>query len=126
MATTDFLPVFDALRDVLRKQSKKLAIQKDEPGYYALDSRKPSPLPQHKGRPMPLGAVKLGKASVSYHLVPLYTDPALMKHVPPALKKRMQGKACFNFKAAPDRELLRELGDVTEIAVKHWKAKGWA
>jgi hypothetical protein len=126
MATTDLLPVFDALRDTLRKQEKRLAIQKDEPGYYALDSRKPSPFAQHKGRPMALGAVKLGKASVSYHLVPLYMDSALMKHVSPALKKRMQGKACFNFKAILDDELLRDLRDLTEIVMKDWKVRGWA
>ena len=45
------------------------------------------------------GAVVTGKAYVSYHLMPLYTCPWLVKTVSADLKKRMQGKSCFNFRA---------------------------
>jgi hypothetical protein len=55
------------------------------------------------------GAVKLGKAYVSFHLMPLYMSPTLDKEISPALKKRMQGKTCFNFKVVPDEEVLADL-----------------
>jgi hypothetical protein len=42
----------------------------------------------------------------------------------PALKKRMQGKACFNFTAI-DRELFEELEQVTERGYQAWKKIGW-
>jgi hypothetical protein len=122
---TDFRPVFEALRAVMRKHAKTLAMQKDEPGYYCLETRKPSPFPQHKGKPLFFCAAKAGKAYVSYHLLPLYMNPAMEKLVPPELKKRMQGKACFNFKTVPEKDLLRQLDELTATAVKDWKAKGW-
>jgi hypothetical protein len=125
MAATDFVPVFDALRGVLQKRVKQLNVQKDSAEYYCLETRKPSPFPQHKGKPMFFAAVRMGKAYVSFHLLPLYMNPALAKQVPPALKKRMQGKACFNFKTVPDRELLRDLDGLNVAAVKDWKARGW-
>ena len=49
------------------------------------------------GRPLFAAAVQIRKSYVSYHLMPVYMDPALLATVSPALRKRMQGKACFNF-----------------------------
>lgn len=43
-------------------------------------------------------AVSCKKSYVSLHLLPLYRNPALLERVPPGLRARMQGKACFNFK----------------------------
>jgi len=126
MAATDFLPVFDALRGAVKKHAKTFAVQKDEPDYYVLVTRKPSPFKQHKGEPLFFCGVKTGKAYVSFHLLPLYMNPVLVKQVPTGLKKRMQGKACFNFKTVPEKELLRELDALTATAIKDWKAKGWA
>jgi hypothetical protein len=42
----------------------------------------------------------------------------------PALKKRMQGKACFNFTAV-DPALFDELADITRKGYDQWRAKGW-
>ena len=53
-----------------------------------------------------LGGVRLGKAYVSFHLMALYMCPEMQKSITPALKKRMQGKTCFNFKTQPEPELL--------------------
>jgi hypothetical protein len=58
------------------------------------------------------GAVISGRAYVSFHLMPLYWDPSLLVKISPALKKRMQGKSCFNF-TSPDPALFRELGKLT-------------
>jgi len=66
--------------------------------------------------------VVLGKAYVSYHLVPLYVCPELVKTMSPALKKRMQGKGCLNFRA-PDEVLFAELGDLTKAGVEKFRER---
>ena len=74
---------------------------------------------------MYFGSVRLGKAYVSFHLMPLYMCPVLAKSIPPALKKRMQGKTCFNFKADPEPELITALTWLTEAAFQQWSEKKW-
>ena len=69
------------------------------------------------------GSVRLGKAYVSFHLMPLYMNPPLARSISPALKKRMQGKTCFNFKNIPIPELLEELKQLTAAALKNWAEK---
>jgi len=86
----------------------------------------PSPLPQYKGAPMFFGAVRKGKAYVSLHLFPLYMCTDLKKGLSPELKKRMQGKTCFQFKRAPEAAVLRELKALTKAGMKAFKEKGWA
>jgi len=122
---SDFEAAFATLKEVLAKYAKRLAVKTDTPTEYTLVTKRPSPFPQHKGHPMYFGSVKLGKAYVSFHLVPIYMDPALNAGIPPALKKRMQGMACFNFKTAPEAELLGELAALTAAAFKNWAEKKW-
>jgi hypothetical protein len=121
----DFLPVFAALKAALAKYAKHLAVKTDSPVEYTLVTKTPSPFPQHKGQPMFFGSVRLGKAYVSFHLVPLYMSPALTAGVSPALKKRMQGKACFNFKTNPDKESIACLKRLIEASLKEWREKQW-
>ena len=66
------------------------------------------------------GAVKIGKAYVSYHLMPLYMNEPLARTVSPQLKKHMQGKSCFNFKAPPAPDAVEELRRLTSAAADHW------
>jgi hypothetical protein len=68
--------------------------------------------PARKGEPMWFGQVREGKAYVSYHLMPVYSHAALAAKISPALRKRMQGKSCFNFKVA-DEDLFEELAALT-------------
>ena len=56
--------------------------------------------------------VKLGRRYVSYYLMGLYRDPGLTKDMSQALRKRMQGKSCFNFTKVDD-ELFHELDLLT-------------
>ena len=122
---SDFAPVFEALKPLLAKHSKRLAIKPDtEIGYVAL-TKSPSPFPRHKGEPLFFGSIRTGKAYVSFHLLPLYLCPELAKLVSPALKKRMQGKACFNFKKEPEPELLDDLKRLIEASLKLWAEKKW-
>lgn len=122
---TDFAPVFSTLKPVLAPYSKRLAIKADTPVEFTMVTKSPSPFPQHKGQPLFFASVRLGKAYVSFHLLPLYMDPALAKTISPALKKRMQGKACFNFKTDPEPELLAELKTLTKAALDQWSHRKW-
>ena len=113
----DFSAVFTVVKTPLGKYVKRLAVKTDTPVEYTLVTKSPSPFPQHKGHPLDFAMVRVGKAYVSFHLLPLYMNPPLAKTVSPELKKRMQGMACFNFKTEPDKELLAELPRVTEAGL---------
>jgi len=121
----DFAPVFKALKPVFKKVAKRLVTKVDTDKEYMLVTKSPSPFPQHKGEPLFFGSVRIGKAYVSLHLMPLYMNPELPGLISPALKKRMQGKACFNFKAAPEKPLLDELERLSAAALEAWAQKKW-
>lgn len=121
----DFDAVFASLKPVLTKYVKKLAVKTDTPAEYTVVTKSPSPFPQHKGEPMYFGMVRVGKAYVSLHLLPLYMSPELTESMSPELKKRMQGKSCFNFKSEPEPAVIAELTQLAGASVKHWAAKNW-
>ncbi|MGA9627983.1 MAG: hypothetical protein WBL65_04990 [Bryobacteraceae bacterium] len=122
---TTFASVFAALKPVLGKYANRLAVKADTSVEYTLVAKSASPFPQHKGQPLYFGSVRLGKAYVSFHLMPLYMCPALAKSISPALKKRMQGKTCFNFKTEPEPELIAALARLTEAAFQQWREQKW-
>jgi hypothetical protein len=120
-----FDAVFAALKPVLATSAGRLAVQTDTRREYTVVTKAASPFPQHKGHPLPFGSVRVGKAYVSFHLMPVYMHTGLLKTVSPALKKRMQGKACFNFKTAPEPELLSDLRRVVDAALGEWDRNKW-
>ena len=79
-----------------------------------LDLLAPHSHPSKPKEPMWFGGVRDGKAYVSYHLMPLYMNAAMMAYVPEALRGRMQGKTCFNFRKADDA-LFADLRALTRI-----------
>jgi hypothetical protein len=123
--TADFAAVFAGLKPILAKYARRLSVKADTATEYTLHTKSASPFPQHKGAPLYFGSVRLGKAYVSFHLMPLYMCPALTNSISPALKKRMQGKTCFNFKADPEPELMVELKRLTQAGFKQWGEKKW-
>ncbi len=114
----DFAPVFSALKEVMTAHASELRVVSDEPSKYYLVTKSLS----WKGGPMFFGAVMQGKAYVSYHLMPLYACPDLVKQVSPGLKRRMQGKSCFNFRQR-DETLLSELSALTKSGLERYRAK---
>ena len=104
---------FATLRGMLAAHSKRLIVIVDRPGDYQVGSRT---MKDRIGRPLYFAGVKTGKNYVSYHVMPLYMKPELLKIVPPSLKKRMQGKACFNFTTV-ERDQLKELAAVTKAGI---------
>ena len=121
----DFNAIFARLKPILSKHAKRLSVKADTPIEYTVLTKNPSPLPQHKGQPMYFGSLRLGKAYVSFHLLPLYMTAALTDTISPALKKRMQGKTCFNFKSQPEPALIAELERLTQAGLKLWAEKKW-
>jgi hypothetical protein len=111
--------VFAALREMLKRFiGKDLAVQTDQPGNYHLEA--PSIL--HRRKPLYFAGVRTGKNYVSFHLLYLYFNPAAIKAIPPALRKRMQGKACCNFTAV-DEECFAELGRLIGDGLKIYKSE---
>ena len=119
----NFDAAFGALKGVFEKHAKHLALKVDTPTEFKLVTRVPSPFPQHKGHPLEFGTVRVGKAYVSFHLMALYMGK--MPAISPALKKRMQGKTCFNFQDVPAPELISELKGLTEAGFRDWDKKKW-
>jgi hypothetical protein len=106
---TDFNSTFASLSNMLRKHVAGFSIKTDEPGNFYIEHAAATP----KAKPKFFGAVQTKKSYVSYHLMPLYEDPALLSDISDALRKKMQGKSCFNF-TADDPVLFKELEALTK------------
>jgi hypothetical protein len=113
----DFDAVFSALRGLLTPYTDTLALKTPKPGYCFVESHTPT----YRNQPMYFAGVKMGKNYVSYHLMSVYACPDLLKAMSPGLKKRMQGKACFNFTMV-DQELIGELARLTEAGYNKFKS----
>lgn len=110
------------LRKILTRHSKgSLKATRDANGADVLIG---PPSERTRGKDLWFGAVKTGKAYVSYHLIGVYAFPELMKEASPELKKHMQGKSCFNFRE-PDPKLFKELDRLTATSYKRLKQEGY-
>jgi hypothetical protein len=116
-STKDFPAVFAALKKILTPYEKRLSVVRYRPEFYYLETL----LPCDKGKPVLFGAVRLGKNYVSYYLMPVYMTPALQKRISPELRKRMQGKSCFNFTKI-DPVFFPELAALTAAGFKAFRA----
>jgi hypothetical protein len=117
----DFAAIFAHLRAILQPHSDRLKVTSDTPEHYCLDV---GFSPKLK-KPFPVAWVKVGKAYVSYHFMPVYMFPKLRESMSKELQARMQGKACFNFKA-PDEALFKELQEVTTQGLALCRKAGFA
>ncbi|NUQ86521.1 MAG: hypothetical protein HUU11_17610 [Anaerolineales bacterium] len=55
--------------------------------------------------------------------MPVYMYPELLKDISPELRKRMQGKSCFNFKKV-EPELFEELVALTRQGYERFEKEG--
>ena len=118
MPSTDgFAATFAALRAILEPHAKRLTVTVDKPGHFELAS---PTMTDRVGRPLFCAAVQINKNYVSYHLMPVYANTALRNSLSPALRKRMQGKACFNFTTVEPGQL-KELAAVTKKGIAGFK-----
>ena len=115
-----FHDVFERLSDLMRPYGPELDCKADEPGRFYLDTHH---IMKNK-KPLFFGSVEIKKAYVSYHLMPVYVNPALLEGMSADLAKRMQGKSCFNFKAVDDT-LFCELGRLTQAGLADYRRQGF-
>ena len=113
----DFAAIHDRLRAILMAHRGDLVVTKDGPGGMAIE------VPGLEGKPWGyVAGTRFGKSYVSFYLMPVYATPDLVESMSPELRKRMQGKACFNFTKV-DEPLLAELDALTASSIPAFRAK---
>ena len=100
----DFTRVFEELKSIFKPYAPKMDVLHDTDTHYMLNTR----FIMRNKLPLCFGGVRQGKSYVSFYLMSVYASPDLLKNISPELKKRMQGKSCFNFKEV-DKKLFAEL-----------------
>jgi hypothetical protein len=109
MSDNNFDKVFARLKAIFKPHEKKMVVAHDTKSMYLLNTRH---IMKNK-QPLCFGGVRLGKAYVSFYLMSVYACPDLLRDMSPELRKRMQGKSCFNFKTV-DEKLFPELTRLTK------------
>jgi hypothetical protein len=110
---------FNELKKILKKYEKHLKVTSNNIGVYNLYAG----YSEKYKRDIYFGGVVVNKNYVSYHLMPIYMNPKLLDKISPDLKKRMQGKSCFNFKEV-DKKLFKELSNLTKRGIDFYKTNG--
>lgn len=128
-ASQEFNSIFLRLRAILQNHAGTLAVADDSDARYCLEgSPGPAVLAAWGGKlkkpSIPVAWVQIGRAYVSYHLMPLYGNSKLHDGMSKRLKARMQGKTCLNFKRS-DEELFNELEQLTATGLAAFRKAGY-
>ncbi|KAA3646221.1 MAG: hypothetical protein DWQ07_08340 [Chloroflexi bacterium] len=118
MAAKDFKPVFKELKSMLTGYAKKMDVAVDKDDGYGLNVKEE----YAKGQNF-FAAAQVRKNYVSYYLMPVYLYPELLEDMSPELKKRMQGKSCFNFSKV-EEGTMAELDALTKKSYEKFVAEG--
>lgn len=110
----EFASIFAELRSLMQQAAPTMVITDDTPTNFTM---KTPWIEARTKEPAWFGWIAIKKSYVAYHVMPLYSLPALNAAVPPSLDKRRQGKTCFNFTKA-DPALFEDIRQLTELAVK--------
>jgi hypothetical protein len=113
---SEFPLVFEHLKNILKPFEPKLTVTANTPGAYSLDG----PYSEKWKKQLFFGSARIQKNYVSFYLMPVYMFPDLLKDISPELKKRMQGKSCFNFKKV-EPDLFKELAELTHKSVEQFR-----
>jgi len=109
--------VHERLRAILSPYRGDLSVTRDGPGGLALE------VPGLEGKPWGyVAGTRLGKRYVSFYLMPVYASADLAASISPELRKRMQGKSCFNFTTV-DETLFDELADLAARGIPAFRAQ---
>jgi len=112
----DFPIVFEQLKSILKPYASDLNVKTDTPDAYYLDG----PYSEKLKKELFFGSAQVKQNYVSFYLMPVYMYPELLDDISPELKKRMQGKSCFNFKKV-DPELFAELAVLTRRGAEKFR-----
>lgn len=108
--------LFNQLKTILEQYESNLTVLHNKSDNYYLNT----PTTVTNKKPEFFGAVQNKKSYVAVHLMPIYYYPELLDNVNEELKKKMQGKSCFNFNDI-DNKLLEELNSLTERCFDKYK-----
>ncbi len=100
---------FDTLKGIVQVYSEHLAIVHDKLDHFYLNTKSTD----GKDKGEFFAAVRIKKNYVAFHLMPIYYYPELIDDISPDLRKKMQGKSCFNFKSI-NSSLIKELVGLSE------------
>lgn len=117
----DFPATFDTLKEIMATYESDLVVDKDEQRDYSLTATPSETYPKGHW----FGGVQIKKSYVSYHLMPVYVFADLLEGMSDDLRKRMQGKSCFNFKTV-DSPLVEELAALTKAGFDRYKSESYA
>ena len=116
LVQNDFPVVFEQLKSILKPYAEDLTVKADTADTYYLDG----PYSEKWKKELFFGSAQIKKNYVSFYLMPVYMYPELLKDASPELKKRMQGKSCFNFKKV-EPDLFAELAQLTRRGAEKFK-----
>jgi hypothetical protein len=115
-SNNDFPVVFEQLKNILKPYAEKLTLKVDTSDTYYIDG----PYSEKWKKQLFFGSAQVKKNYVSFYLMPVYMYPELLWDISPDLKKRMQGKSCFNFKKV-EPDLFDELAVLTRKSVEKFQ-----
>jgi hypothetical protein len=115
-SNNDFPVVFEQLKNILKPYAEKLTVKVDTSDTYYIDG----PYSEKWKKQLFFGSAQVKKNYVSFYLMPVYMYPELLQEISPDLKKRMQGKSCFNFKKV-ESDLFDELAVLTRKSVEKFQ-----
>jgi len=112
--------VFQELKKIYKKLEPSLTVVHDKEDVYYLNA---GVNPANK-KDMFFGSINIKKSYVAFHLMPVYVEPKLLENISPELRKRMQGKSCFNFTEIKS-DLFDELEKLSERGLESYKKLGY-
>jgi hypothetical protein len=115
-SNNEFSIVFEQLKKILKPYAEKLTLNIDTPEAYSIDG----PYSEKWKKQLFFASTVTKKNYVSFYLMPVYMYPELLQDISPELKKRMQGKSCFNFKKV-EPDLFAELAALTRKGADKFK-----
>ncbi len=117
VASVGFAAVDRRLREILEPYRSRLVTTKDGPDSLALE------IAGLEGKPWGnVAGIRHVRRYVSFYLMPVYGRPELLDRMSPELRRRMQGKACFNFTHV-DEPLFTELAGLVDAGLDGYVAK---
>jgi hypothetical protein len=117
--TEQFPLIFERLKAILQVHEPNLRVLVDREGKYELIGM----YSQKIKKDIWYGKVEIGKNYVSFHLMPVYMFPDLLKGISEDLRKHMQGKGCFNFTHIDDG-LFEEMEGLTMRSIERVRSSG--
>lgn len=116
----EFKLAFEGLKNILLPYSEELDLVIDEVDNFYINTN----FVMKNKKPMYFGSAKINRNYVSFHLIPVYVFLELIEKISPELRRRMQGKSCFNFKNV-NEALFAELTELNKNGYSKYKEAGY-